>query len=294
MTEAPVARASERTADTATVGDALAAARRSITPVDARILLSHVMQRDAAYLVAHDRDALGAHCLHEFGALVSRRAAGEPVPYLTGRREFFGIEFKVTPAVLIPRPETELLVELALERIPADRQCRVLDLGTGSGCIALSIARHRPQARVTATDCSRDALAVARENAAVLGARHVEFAAGSWFAAVRGSQFDLIVSNPPYVAVGDRCLDEGDLRFEPRDALRSGAGGLDSLRLIAAGASAHLPADGWLLLEHGHDQGRACRTMLKAAGFAAVFTHRDLAGIERVSGGRFDSGSQSR
>lgn len=294
MTGTAATRAADSASPTRTISDALAAARTRITWSDARVLLSHAMQRDAAYLIAHDRDALDARCLHEFRALVSRRAAGEPVAYITGRREFFGIEFNVTPDVLIPRPETELLVELALRHIPADGPWRVLDLGTGCGCIALSIAMHRPQARLTATDCSQDALAVARENAAALGARHVEFAAGVWFAAVHGSQFDLIVSNPPYVAAGNHCLEEGDLRFEPRDALRSGAGGLDALHLVAAGAPAHLAADGWLLFEHGYDQGRACRAMLKAAGFAAVFTQRDLAGIERVSGGRFDASSQSR
>lgn len=294
MTAPPVAAAPDRTAATETVGGALAAARKYIAPGDARSLLSHLLRRDAAYLIAHDRDALNEHTLHGFEQLVARRFAGEPVAYLTGRREFFGIEFGVTPAVLIPRPETELLVELALERMPVDRPSRLLDLGTGSGCVALSIAAHRPRAHVMAIDCSPEALAVARKNARTLELRRVEFEAGNWFAAIGDRQFDLIVANPPYVAAHDRCLEEDVLHFEPRAALCGGADGLDALRIITAGASAHLVTCGWLLLEHGHDQGPACRDLLEASGFVAVFTRRDLAGIERVSGGRFDGAQANR
>lgn len=269
-----------------TIGQALAAARARIASVDACVLLSHALRRDAAYLIAHAEDALDRELGREFEALIARRTAGEPVAYITGRREFFGLEFKVTPAVLIPRPETELLVELALERIPTDRPFRVLDLGTGSGCVAASIAVNRPQARVMATDRSREALAVAQENAHALGARNVGFAAGGWFVAVGGRCFDLIVSNPPYVAEGDPHLHQGDLRFEPRTALTGGTDGLDALRLIAGEAHMHLAAGGWIICEHGHDQGRQCRAMLEAARLGAVFTHRDFAGIERVSGGQ--------
>jgi release factor glutamine methyltransferase len=269
-----------------TVGEALAAARARIGAVDARVLLCHVTGRNAARLVAGDRDALEAHQLRGYEALVARRAAGEPVAYLTGSREFFARRFAVSPAVLIPRPETELLVELALERIPAGRPCRVLDLGTGSGCIAVSLACERPQASVTATDVSTDALAVARANAAALGARNLEFAAGAWFAAAADRRFDVIVSNPPYVAADDPHLEAGDLRFEPRGALVGGADGLEPLRVIVRQAPDYLACGGWLLLEHGRDQGAAVRALLREAGLGGVFTRRDLAGNDRVSGGQ--------
>ncbi len=271
-----------------TVGATLGAARDLIDAADARVLLCHVLQREAAYLIAHTDDALSSEVQRAFEALVARRRAGEPVAYLTGRREFFGLEFQVTPAVLIPRPETELLVELSLERIPQDEPCHVLELGTGSGCVAISIARHRPQARVTATDCSGAALAVAQENARALAVRNVEFAAGKWFSAVGGRRFDLIVSNPPYVAEADPHLAQGDLRFEPRAALVAGADGFAAIRLIAAQAHRHLTSSGWLLFEHGHGQAAQCRALLKADGFGGVQSWRDLAGRERVTGGRLD------
>ena len=206
-----------------TVGEALAEACRKIDAVDARVLLCHVMECDAGFLIAHPGAALGGGRQHALEALVARRCAGEPVAYITGRREFFGLDFKVTPAVLIPRPETELLVELGLERVPKNRPSRVLDLGTGSGCVAISIARDRPLASVTATDHSSEALALAGENARALDVQNIEFARGAWYAAVDDRQFDLIVSNPPYVADGDPHLAQGDLRFEPRAALVAGA-----------------------------------------------------------------------
>jgi len=252
-----------------------------VAPIDARVLLRATLAVDDAYLIAHAGDALGEAHEARYHALLARRAAGEPVAYIIGEREFYAHGFKVTPAVLIPRPETELLVELALQR---DAR-QVLDLGTGSGCVAISIALARAAARVVAVDQSAAALAVARANAARLDARNVEFLGGNWFDAVPARRFDLIVSNPPYVAAGDPHLAQGDLRFEPPSALTAGADGLDDIRTIVAGAGAHLCAGGWLLFEHGYDQAPRCRELLTRAGFAAVQSWRDLAGIERVSGG---------
>ncbi|MEK6592098.1 MAG: peptide chain release factor N(5)-glutamine methyltransferase [Pseudomonadota bacterium] len=256
-----------------------------LAAADARVLLRHVLGWSPAQLASRADASLPPPLVAAFGALVSRRAVGEPVAYITGEREFYGLMFKVTPAVLIPRPETELLVELALERIPPDTPCRVLDLGTGSGCVALAIASQRPQARITATDCSQDALNVAAANAHALGVRNIEFARGDWFDAPDIRHFDLIVSNPPYIAAGDLHLGQGDLRFEPRGALAAGADGLDCIRTIVRGASTRLSAGGWLLFEHGYDQARVCRELLRITGFGAVCSRPDLAGIARVSGG---------
>lgn len=259
-----------------------------LAAVDARVLLRHVLGWSPAQLASRAEVPVAPPLVEAFAALAARRASGEPVAYIIGEREFYGLIFKVTPAVLIPRPETELLVELALERIPADAPCRVLDLGTGSGCVALAIARQRPQSRVTATDCSRDALAVASANARALDVRNVEFVRGDWFDAVAGRRFDLVVSNPPYIAAGDAHLCEGDLRFEPEGALAAGADGLECIRRIVRNAAAHLSVGGWLLLEHGYDQARACRKLLDDAGFRKMLSRCDLAGIERVSGGLLD------
>lgn len=267
----------------ATVAELLRTAR--IDALDARVLLQAALGVSHAYLAAHPELVVAGEPLARYLALAARRAAGEPVAYLTGGREFFSLEFRVTPAVLIPRPETELLVELALERIPRDAPCRVLDLGCGSGCIAISIARHRPQARVTATDRSRDALDIAAENARVLGVANIEFTQGDWFEAVRGGRYDVIASNPPYIAADDPHLASGDVRFEPAAALTAGADGLACIRKIVDGAGAHLAGGGWLLFEHGWDQAEKCRALLQAAGYAGVGSWRDLAGIERVSGG---------
>lgn len=267
-----------------TVAEILRAAR--IDPLDARVLLQAALGVSHAYLAAHPDHVVAGERLARYLALAARRAAGEPVAYLTGEREFFSLEFKVTPAVLIPRPETELLVELALERIPQDASCRVLDLGTGSGCVAISIAKHRPHARVTATDRSRHALEIAAENARALGAHNIDFAQSDWFAAIGGERFEVIVSNPPYIAEDDPHLRQGDLPFEPRQALTAGPDGLNCIREIVAQANHHLVSGGWLMFEHGYDQTERCRALLGAAGFAEVFSQRDLAGIERVSGGR--------
>jgi release factor glutamine methyltransferase len=220
-----------------------------------------------------------------FGELTQRRACGEPVAYLTGKREFYSLDFKVTPAVLIPRPETELLVDLALERIPVDRSLKVLDLGTGSGAIALTIARHRPLASIIAVDVSIEAIAVAKSNAEQLDAHNVRIMKGDWYDGLAGERFDLIVSNPPYVASADPHLARGDLRFEPSIALTDGGDGLDCLRSIIGSAPAHLVTGGTLLVEHGYDQAEACRRLMNNAGIGAIICHSDLAGIPRISGG---------
>ena len=256
----------------------------NLDPIDARALLRAALGVGDAHLVAHPGQPLTDRQRERYLAWVERRRAGEPVAYLTGEREFYSLDFKVTPAVLIPRPETELLVDAALERVPREGPYRVLELATGSGCVAVAIALHRPRARVTATDVAPDALVIARENAARLGAL-IEFVESDWLAAVAGRRFDLIVANPPYVAERDPCLAEGDLRFEPRAALLAGADGLACIRLIVAHARAHLDPGAGLLLEHGHDQAARCRALLERAGYRDVVTRRDLAGIERVTGG---------
>lgn len=256
----------------------------NLDPVDARALLRAALGVGDAHLVAHPGQPLTERQRERYLAWVERRRAGEPVAYVTGEREFYSLEFKVTPAVLIPRPETELLVDTALERIPREAPLRVLELATGSGCVAVAIALHRPRARVTATDLSREALVIARENAARHGAG-IEFVESDWFAAVAGRQFNLIVANPPYVAERDPCLAEGDLRFEPQAALVAGADGLACIRLLVAQARAHLDPGGSLLLEHGHDQATRCRALLEQAGYRDVISRHDLAGIERVSSG---------
>jgi release factor glutamine methyltransferase len=271
---------------TLTIAGALSAAQQKIDDGDARALLRHVVARDAAFLIGHSDDAMSGADQRAFEALVERRAGGEPVAYLTGEREFFSLKFRVTPAVLIPRPETELLVELALARVPQDAPCRVLDLGTGSGCIAVSIAKHRPNAQVTATDRSQDALDIAAANAQAHHVQNLSFALGHWFGALGSERFDLIVSNPPYIAEGDPHLGAGDLPFEPRQALIGGLDGLDCIREIVATASDYLIPGGWLMFEHGYNQAERCRAVLKAAGFQQVFSRRDLNSVERVSGGQ--------
>jgi len=253
---------------------------------EVELLLGHALGKARAWLYAHADDALDGDSALRFHALLVRRAAGEPIAYIVGRREFWSLDLSVNPDVLIPRPETELLVELALPRIPQNVQMNIADLGTGSGAIALAIARERPRARVLATDASTTALALARENAARLDIGNVEFAQGDWCAALGGRRFDLLVSNPPYIAQADPHLQRGDLRFEPRAALASGADGLDAIHSIIAAAPAHLQPHGWLLFEHGHDQGAAARELLALGGFVEVFSALDLEQRERVSGAR--------
>ncbi|MGO4702420.1 peptide chain release factor N(5)-glutamine methyltransferase [Dyella sp. 2RAB6] len=269
------------------VRGALAAATQRLGErIDAEALLLHALDKPRAWLIAHDTDVLDDATRAAFEAMVARREAGEPVAYITGRRGFWSLELEVTAATLIPRPETELLVELALERLPPDRPCRVVDLGTGSGAIALAIAKERPRAEVSAVDLSMEALAVARDNAQRLGLERVRFVHGTWMTPLSGERFELVVSNPPYIEAADPHLEQGDLRFEPPGALASGADGLDAIREIVANAPAHLDPGGWLLLEHGWNQGAPVRALLQQAGYAEVFTATDLEGRERVSGGR--------
>ncbi|MFC4729665.1 peptide chain release factor N(5)-glutamine methyltransferase [Coralloluteibacterium thermophilus] len=254
--------------------------------LDAELLLAHALGRSRTWLVAHRDDVPDADAVAQFGQLLARRIAGEPVAYLLGARGFWSLELAVEPAVLIPRPETERLVELALDLLPADREVEVADLGTGSGAIALAIACERPHARVLAVDASAEALAVARRNAEANRIANVAFAEGDWFSPLAGRRFDLVASNPPYIAEDDPHLEQGDLRHEPRGALASGADGLDALRRIVAEAPAHLRPGGWLLVEHGFAQGQAVRDLFAAAAFEAVTTERDLEDRERVTLGR--------
>ncbi|MFS2005808.1 peptide chain release factor N(5)-glutamine methyltransferase [Duganella sp. CT11-25] len=254
--------------------------------VDNRILLCHALGLSRVSLITQSERALNAGEAQRFAALVRRRLDGEPVAYIIGQREFFGLPFEVSGAVLIPRPDTELLVELTLERLPP--QGRVLDMGTGSGAIAVALAHTRRDADVSALDVSPAALEVARRNAAANGAR-VTFLHSDWYAALQAGglqPFDVIASNPPYIASGDRHLSEGDLRFEPTGALTDHADGLSALRTIIAGAQQHLKPQGWLLMEHGYDQAAAVRDLLTAQGYTDVQSWTDLAGIERVSGAR--------
>ncbi len=261
------------------VADALAAC--GIDAREARILLAEASGLSQASLLAHPERALPADVEVRFRAHAERRRAGEPVAYILGRREFYGLDFAVDRAVLIPRPETELLVELALERRPRT----VLDLGTGSGAIAIAIKRQLPGARVVAVESSAAALAVARRNAVALGAE-IDLRQGEWFGVVEGERFDLVVSNPPYVARDDPHLAQGDLRFEPASALISGADGLDAIRAIVRDAPRYLAPRGWLLLEHGAGQDPAVRMLMADVGLGTVSTWPDLAGIARVTGGK--------
>lgn len=271
------------------VRDLLAAAAQRLGGEEARleaeVLLLQVLQRPRAWLYAHAEDELDDAAMEAFAALVRRRERGEPVAYIVGRREFWSLDLAVTPATLIPRADTERLVELALQRLPPDRAVDVADLGTGSGAIALAIAHERPLARVLASDASAEALAVARDNAAENTISNVEFVLGRWFAPLDARRFGLIVSNPPYIAAADAHLHRGDLRFEPASALASGADGLDDIREIVAAAGTHLLPGAWLLLEHGHDQAAAVRSLLERAGFVEIDSWQDLAGNDRVSGG---------
>ncbi len=288
--------------------------------IEVQCLLQAVLQVNRAYLLTHPEQPLDADQHARYMALLERRLGGEPIAYLLGEREFYGLNFKVSPATLIPRPETELLVEQALQRIPhpdpslrspqpspslparstpvgspllrsdpsaggRGSKFRVLDLGTGSGAIALSIAHARPNAEVVAVDESAAALEVAQFNAQRLNLGNVRLLHSDWFGALQDERFDIIVSNPPYIAADDAHLTQGDVRFEPPSALASGADGLDDIRRICAQAKARLNVNGWLLFEHGYDQAAQVRALLQQAGFAGIFSARDLSGIERVSGG---------
>lgn len=254
--------------------------------VDADVLLRHATGLTRTAVVAQPKHVLSDAAYVEFAALVERRRRGEPVAYLTGRREFWSLDLAVTPATLIPRPETERLVECALRRIPSTPAPTIVDLGTGCGAIALAMARECRHARIVATDDSEAALAVARANASRLNVANVEFLPGDWLAPLHERRFDVIVSNPPYVRENDPHLNQGDLPFEPRAALVAGGDGLDVIRRIADAAAAHLVRGGWLLLEHGYDQAADVRAYLMRAGYREVRSYRDLAGRERVTEGR--------
>lgn len=261
---------------------------------EARRLLASLTGQPLTWFMAHGDDPANPDTAARFHTLAERRRAGEPLAYLLGQQEFYGRPFAVSPAVLIPRADTETLVETALEQLLLLRQQRravplsLLELGTGSGIIAITLALEAPDTEVHAVERSPDALAMAQQNAKALGAHRIHWHAGSWWQALAcPRRFDLIVSNPPYIAANDHHLQQGDLRFEPPQALAAGPDGLDDLRIIIGGAPAHLSPGGWLLLEHGYDQETPVQALLRDAGFAEVFTRRDLAGQPRVSGGRW-------
>ncbi|WP_211467190.1 peptide chain release factor N(5)-glutamine methyltransferase [Collimonas silvisoli] len=267
-----------------------------LNPLENRILLMHGLQLTRIQLITQDEQIIDAQQAQQLSALFRRRLQGEPIAYIVGQREFYGLQFEVTPDVLIPRPETELLVDLALQHVPAaDNQhtqnaLSVLDLGTGSGAIAVAIAHSRPDLKLTALDLSAAALAVAGRNAArhlKPGQTTLQLLQSNWYSALADQRFDVIVANPPYIVAGDSHLSQGDLRFEPQDALTDHADGLSALRSIIDGAGRYLKDGGWLLMEHGYDQAAAVRALLQARQFEAVQSWADIAGIERVSGGRY-------
>ncbi|MBK7900299.1 MAG: peptide chain release factor N(5)-glutamine methyltransferase [Azonexus sp.] len=271
-----------------TRGAAWRRAAELIDRLDARLIVQHAAACSHADLIARPEKVLTEDQGVWLDSLVARRQAGEPLAYLLGRAGFFGREFAVTPAVLIPRPETEGLVERALKTLVGMAEPHILDLGTGSGVIAVTLALERPGARVVAVDLSPEALVVAADNAAALGAA-VDFRAGDWYGPLPGERFDLVVANPPYIEFDDPHLDHDGLPFEPQGALTDGVAGGDGLaavRTVVRGAPAHLRPGGWLWFEHGHDQGAACRNLLRGAGFKDVLTQTDLAGSERISGGQ--------
>ncbi|MET0100585.1 MAG: peptide chain release factor N(5)-glutamine methyltransferase [Sedimenticola sp.] len=276
-----------------TIAETLAQAERQLSRrpdaepgIEAEVLLCHTLGRPRTHLVAWPDKRLGSAELQQFDELLARRLAGEPIAYITGRKEFWSLELEVSPATLIPRPETEHLVERALELIPADSPWLIADLGTGSGAIALAIARERPGCHIIATDQSADALEVARRNAQRHDTRNVEFLQGTWFQAIPPDiRLNLILSNPPYVAENDPHLQRGDLPWEPSTALSSGADGLDDIRQIAAQAAQYLTPHGGLILEHGYDQGKAVRQILADSGFGRIRTLPDLESRDRLSEG---------
>jgi release factor glutamine methyltransferase len=276
-----------------TVAESLAWARDRLGPssdsprLDAEVLLAHALGRSRSHLYTWPQSGLTAAQYAQFQNLVERRHAGWPIAYLVGRQEFWSLELEVSPAVLIPRPETELLVEQVLERLPSDEPTRVLDLGTGSGAIALAIASERPLSNVVATDFSAAALKVARRNALRLAVSNIEFREGDWYGALQsGEQFGFIVSNPPYIGPTEPEPQQGDCRFEPATALVAAQDGLAALAAIFAGATEHLSSDGWVLVEHGYRQGAAVRQLAQTAGFVDVASELDLQGHSRVTRGR--------
>jgi len=276
--------------------DLLKAAQQSISvslaipadeaAIDARLLLQHSLKVDHAWLIAHINDELTDAQSESFQQLLARRLNGEPIPYILGIREFYGLPLKTTPSTLIPRPDTETLVEVALNKLPTNQNLKVLDLGTGTGAIALAIAKNRPQAQVTAIDFSDESLSIAKEDAQNLDLARVRFMQSDWFASLQNEKFDVIVSNPPYIAENDAHLTQGDLRFEPPIALASGKDGLDDIRRIIQAAPSYLNLYGWLMFEHGYDQAEKVAELLRLRGFDRVSHVKDLAGTLRVTLGR--------
>ncbi|MDH4275240.1 MAG: peptide chain release factor N(5)-glutamine methyltransferase [Gammaproteobacteria bacterium] len=254
---------------------------------EAEILLAHALGVTRTHLRTWPRRVVDAAITARFEDFIQRRATGVPIAYLTGTREFWSLALHVTPDVLIPRAETEVLVECALAHLPPNLALRVADLGTGSGAVALAIASERPQCRVVATDISSAALAVANANARRLNITNIEFRLGAWYAPLGDELFDLIVSNPPYIAQHDSHLQQGDLRFEPRDALTAGADELGALKILIGEASAHLQSGAWLLVEHGYDQAAAVANLFQVHGAHDIFTAQDLLAHPRVGGGRY-------
>lgn len=253
--------------------------------LEANLLLQHVLHVNRAWVITHDRDVLNADQQAEFQLLLKRRLDGEPIAYIVGFREFYGLQLKVSPVTLIPRPDTETLVDAALEKIPLDKVSHILDLGTGTGAVALAIAKHRNNCEVTAVDQSSDALSVTLENAQSLKLNNLRLIESNWFSELQGEGFDLIVSNPPYIAQDDEHLKQGDLRFEPISALASGVDGLDDIRKIVQDAPDYLKTNGWLMLEHGFDQAESVATLLKTRGFNQIAHAKDIAGTLRVTFG---------
>jgi release factor glutamine methyltransferase len=278
-----------RTGKPVTIAQLLAKATATLNSgsarLDVEVLLAHVLEKPRSHLFAWPENILSDARQQRFEQLLSRRLAGEPVAHLTGQREFWSLPLQVTRDTLIPRPETETLVTQALGVIPAGSRQDIADLGTGSGAIALAIASERPVCRIVATDSSAAALAIARSNARRLAIENVEFIQGDWCSALQGT-FDLIVSNPPYVATRDPHLESGDVRFEPRSALAAGTTGMDALSTIAHCAHAHLKPGGWLMMEHGYDQADATRQLLASSGYRDISDINDEAGLARVIRGR--------
>ncbi|MEE2767176.1 MAG: peptide chain release factor N(5)-glutamine methyltransferase [Pseudomonadota bacterium] len=280
-----------------TFSSAVEAAARELAPIsdssrlDAEVLLAHLLGESRTFLRTWPDRTLSLTQLHSYCKLVAQRRNGCPIAYLTGTREFWSMDFNVNPAVLIPRPETELLVESALDLYPVDRQISVLDLGTGSGIVGIAIARERPQSQVLCTDISLEAIRIAQGNASKFSLNNICFIESDWFKLVTGQKFDLIVSNPPYIADNDPYLDGGDLLYEPKIALRSGPRGLDALRVIADQARARLKSGGFLLLEHGFDQGPSLERLLSVYGYQQISRRKDLQGHPRMTLSRWLDGN---
>lgn len=261
-----------------------------LAEIDARyesqLLLQHILHVNRAWLIAHENDELQPADQAKFTELLERRCHGEPIAYILGKREFYGLDLTVTPATLIPRPDTEILVEAALNKMPADKIIQLLDLGTGTGAIALAIASQRPQAEITAADTSQAALDIAISNGQQHHIANVSFILSDWFSALNQDKFDIIVSNPPYIEQNDAHLSQGDLRFEPMSALASGSDGLDDIRKIVADSLLHLKPQGWLMLEHGYNQAAAVADLLAQQGFVDIATIQDFGSNDRVTIGK--------